>query len=525
MEKMNVETLVLGNRNCEIDHELEKVEAAHKTFDEIPKKNFGVVHTAFDEIYVVDYMSELKELKQVASVKEYYESFVNALNRSQRPQEYSLSCFIDGLNEDIRYTIQLEYVGETEINKDVEKVALDDVEEQKDSVSQVVNESPQDSIFIVPVGVTTNVTRYLERIKRELLYDTSCMQDVCLTLDVDEARYGDQKYIIVSTNGKDANESGRFTSSISFRLGIETIKITSTKTVVGEESELKEVAASNVELQLQEPWKFDRDSLVKVHGDEGNFDITQSDIENFANLFVMEDGIGFLIKEHGNIEVPLAKSNKYRQSSSDLVTALVAENFKWKPSLESLSVEKGRKIRHDSNKHRFVDMRRNGSLIARCLKGLKVHQACEGQIYVVSPYVKLLVNLCYNVHTRGVVKGVEAVAHQAMFCYNLRSVDSENRVEPNVAMELPLQFTSSKLANGELISSRLKGTLLTDKQRSYLVVRCNKVVIQGNEASVADESLTFIIFETLCLVCGFLQSISLLELSIWKNDESLKERY
>nr|GFC88851.1 hypothetical protein [Tanacetum cinerariifolium] len=254
---------------------------------------------------------------------------------------------------------------------------------------------------------------------------------------------------------------------------------------------------------------------------------------------------------------------------------------------------------------------------------------------VVSPYVKLLVNLYYNVHTRGVVKGVEAVAHQAMFCYNLRSVgncfqenvkvlfglnneilqvkkdwkahgihiplltvqvnyhklnlcillncdedsrgiekmdfvcscftisnrsiftisksstnlqllelcalhidssdmkllecllvsDSENRVEPNVAMELPLQFTSSKLANGELISSRLKGTLLTDKQRSYLVVRCNKVVIQGNEASVADESLTFIIFETLCLVCGFLQSISLLELSIWKNDESLKERY
>nr|GEW22034.1 glutathione S-transferase T3-like [Tanacetum cinerariifolium] len=58
------------------------------------------------------------------------------------------------------------------------------------------------------------------RIKRELLCDTSCMQDVCLSLDVDEA------------------------------------------------SVLKEGAASNVELQLQEPWQFDRDSLVKVHGDE-----------------------------------------------------------------------------------------------------------------------------------------------------------------------------------------------------------------------------------------------------------------
>nr|GEX03763.1 zinc finger, PMZ-type [Tanacetum cinerariifolium]GEY24858.1 zinc finger, PMZ-type [Tanacetum cinerariifolium] len=75
--------------------------------------------------------------------------------------------------------------------------------------------------------------------------------------------------------------------------------------------------------------------------------------------------------------------------------------------------------------------------------------------------------------------------------------DSKNHVEPNVAMDLSSQFSSSKWANEELISSRLKDTLLTDKRRPYLVVHCNKAVIQGNEASVADESLTFIIFETL----------------------------
>ncbi|GJT47527.1 hypothetical protein Tco_0956242 [Tanacetum coccineum] len=48
----------------------------------------------------------------------------------------------------------------------------------------------------------------------------------------------------------------------------------------------------------------------------------------------------------------------------------------------------------------------------------------------------------------------------------------------------------------ELIRSTLRGTLLTDKRRPYLLVRRNKAVIQEKEASVADESLTFIIFET-----------------------------
>nr|GEY74163.1 hypothetical protein [Tanacetum cinerariifolium] len=236
---------------------------------------------------VVDlHMCELKELKQVASVKEYHDSFIDVLNRLQHPQRSNLGCFIDGLKEDIRCMVMLfkpqtiheayclaklqevtfearkpkelirttplptqnkpqkEYpqehrkdVGETEITKKVDKVVLDDVEEQKDSQSKLVNESPQNFIFIVPVGVTTNVTRYPRRIKRELLCDTSCMQDVCLSLDVDEGCNGDQKYITVSMKGKDANESGDFTSSISFQLGIETIKVTSIKTAIGEASE------------------------------------------------------------------------------------------------------------------------------------------------------------------------------------------------------------------------------------------------------------------------------------------------
>nr|GEV63682.1 hypothetical protein [Tanacetum cinerariifolium] len=131
IENMNVETLMLGlgGRKCEFDHELGKVEVDHKMFDEIPKKNFGVVHKEFDEMskesvnskgadyaesvgvcigrFVVDYMSELKELKHVASVEEYYDSFIDVYNQLQRPQECILSCFIYGLNEDIRCMVML----------------------------------------------------------------------------------------------------------------------------------------------------------------------------------------------------------------------------------------------------------------------------------------------------------------------------------------------------------------------------------------------------------------------------------
>nr|GEV21612.1 hypothetical protein [Tanacetum cinerariifolium] len=94
---------------------------------------------------------------------------------------------------------------------------------------------------------------------------------------------------------------------------------------------------------------------------------------------------------------------------------------------------------------------------------------CEGQTYDVDCYVKL-VNLCYNVDTRGVVNDVKAGAHQAMFCYNLGLVDSKTPLEPHVAVDLSSQFTSSKLANMEFISLRLKGILFTDKRRPFLVV-------------------------------------------------------
>nr|GEX81344.1 hypothetical protein [Tanacetum cinerariifolium] len=253
---MNVETIALGSRKCEFDHELEKVEN-----DNSMMPNYVEAESPYIGRVVDLHMSELKEFKQVASVKEYHDSFIDVLNRLQHPQRSSLSCFTNGLKEDIRCMVML-------------------------FKPQTIHEA-------YCLAKLLEVT--LEAIKPKELIRTTPLP----TPNKPQKEYPQE------------HRSG---------------------------------AARNVELQLQEPWQFDRDSLVKVYGDEGNFDITQSDINFFANLFVMEDGIEFLIREHANIKVPLAKSNKHRQSSSDVVAALVAENFEWKPGLEFLLVEKGRKI-------------------------------------------------------------------------------------------------------------------------------------------------------------------------------------
>nr|GEY49755.1 hypothetical protein [Tanacetum cinerariifolium]GFB41271.1 hypothetical protein [Tanacetum cinerariifolium] len=94
---MNVETIALGSRKSEFDHELVKVEVAHNLFDEMLKKNLGFVHKAFDEM----------NSSKIASVKEYHDSFIDVLNRLKHPQRSSLSYFIDGINEDIRCMVML----------------------------------------------------------------------------------------------------------------------------------------------------------------------------------------------------------------------------------------------------------------------------------------------------------------------------------------------------------------------------------------------------------------------------------
>ncbi|GKD62147.1 hypothetical protein Tco_1299656 [Tanacetum coccineum] len=64
-----------------------------------------------------------------------------------------------------------------------------------------------------------------------------------------------------------------------------------------------------------------------------------------------------------------------------------------------------------------------------CLVGAKLE--CEGQTYGVDCDVNLLVNECYNVDARGVIKGLKTGARQAMFFNKLKSPSNffqENKI-------------------------------------------------------------------------------------------------
>ena len=63
------------------------------------------------------------------------------------------------------------------------------------SVAQVVNQSPQDSIVIIPVGVTTNVYGQFGSNKQDILWSPIEIQDLCPSLEGDKDIFDGQKDI------------------------------------------------------------------------------------------------------------------------------------------------------------------------------------------------------------------------------------------------------------------------------------------------------------------------------------------
>lgn len=54
-----------------------------------------------------DPMAELMELKQTTSVKDYHDEFDSIISRLQLSPEYTLSCFITGLKEELRSLVRM----------------------------------------------------------------------------------------------------------------------------------------------------------------------------------------------------------------------------------------------------------------------------------------------------------------------------------------------------------------------------------------------------------------------------------
>ncbi|GKD40933.1 hypothetical protein Tco_1261140, partial [Tanacetum coccineum] len=217
-----------------------------------------------------------------------------------------------------------------------------------------------------------------------MLCDASCMQDVFMSLNVDK---------------------------------VETIKDNSRNTIGGKESEVKKGVADSAELQWQEPWPFDGDNLVKIHIDDN----------------------GTSSREHCKVsDVAVIKDKNTWKFGTDLI---IAKYFEWKPGWLFWLMKNLGRIMHSSNRYDarhprrqfrlgsniFTDdMLENGLCnaysnvgIDMCRVGAKLK--CDGQPYGVDCDVNLLVNECCNVDARGVIKGLKAGAHQAMFFYKLES--------------------------------------------------------------------------------------------------------
>ncbi|KAJ0683111.1 hypothetical protein HanPI659440_Chr16g0654721 [Helianthus annuus] len=89
-----------------------RTEVAHQVFDERPEpiKNERKHEGSRVKESLTrndDFMIGNESPKQIGNVKEYYDCFNKIINQVQLPEVYSLSCFIEGLKEDIQTKVKM----------------------------------------------------------------------------------------------------------------------------------------------------------------------------------------------------------------------------------------------------------------------------------------------------------------------------------------------------------------------------------------------------------------------------------
>ncbi|GJZ88422.1 hypothetical protein Tco_0660204 [Tanacetum coccineum] len=201
IEKINVETLALGSRNCDFDHELEKVEVARHVFDEMPKVYFGVGHRVFDEFpngkvnpTSGSWFRELNGLKQISSVKEYHETFCRMVMLFKPQTIHEAYCLAKLHESTLKARKPKELIKTASLNTQ-NRPRKEYPEELRSADCYAINldfqatlQSDAHTVQLKDVGVeqyqTTKVTGYFERNKQDMLWDTFEMQDLCPSLAV-----------------------------------------------------------------------------------------------------------------------------------------------------------------------------------------------------------------------------------------------------------------------------------------------------------------------------------------------------
>nr|GEV48886.1 RNA-directed DNA polymerase, eukaryota, reverse transcriptase zinc-binding domain protein [Tanacetum cinerariifolium] len=346
IEKMNVETIALGSRKCDFGHELEKVQVAHNSFDEMPKENFEVVHKVFDgmpnknvnptrAVYVVassGRFSESKGLHQISSVKDYYDTFISIFTDSQLSPEHGLVVSL--------MVLKKKFKGCKTKPKDPTRT----VKLPTPSIRELKNheELHKSANFR---AVNTDFQAYLQSDAHNIIQSEEMLNSeisIALIENRDENNVGSTMGI----NHKDVED-------------IEEVECSEENEELELESEAQQTFHYEANLYHKFGTSMGGGYTCNVSASRASKIAKQVGIVKDINELELND-----VKEHGKVvEASMIKDKILRQPSSNFI--VVSETFEWKPGLKSCSFERWRKIEHGLDKHGVVHMLRTRSLMLR----------------------------------------------------------------------------------------------------------------------------------------------------------------
>ncbi|GJW61725.1 hypothetical protein Tco_0111060 [Tanacetum coccineum] len=472
---MNVKTLALTSRNCDFDHELEKVEVAHKVFDELPN---GKVNPTSG-----GWFRELNGLKQISSVKEYYETFISMLHHLQLSPEYGLSIFVDGLEEEIQRMVRLfkpQNVSKAYYLAKIHELTLNfqaylqfdahnriQSEEMLNSeISIALMENHEENNVGSTMGINNKDVEDIQELELNNVKEHGKVIEASMIKDK-ILRQPSSDFIVVS-------------ETFEWNPGLKSCSFERWRKIqhgLDKHGVVHMLRTRSLMLRAEPHLKYDYRSL-KWHYLGRKFKSSRRLQGSVGNSF--QENVKFLF---------------------GLNTKILKEENDWKAydihiPLPTGLVNNGKLnfcilLNHDADSREIETMDIVCSSSTSSKRSIRFILITSGRL---ADNLQFLVCALH----------IDSYDMKILEC--LFVSDSKTPLEPHVTMDSSLQFNSSKLTNEELISLTLQGTLLTDKRRPYLPVCLNKAVIQEKEASVADESLSFIIFET-SLPCVWVPSI------------------
>nr|GEV88716.1 protein NRT1/ PTR FAMILY 5.10-like [Tanacetum cinerariifolium] len=373
-----------GSQNNKFDSKLENGGVVYKVFDDMPKQNFGVVYKVNEEM----------PHGNISSVKDYYDTFYSIYTDSQLSPEHGLSCFLDGLKEEIQGMVRLfkpQTLREAYYLAKIHELTLNKTK-PKDPTRTVKLPTPSIQKFKNPEelhksanfhAINTKFQAYLQshahkRIRSEemlnaeisiTLMENNDENNVGSTMGINTKDLEDIQEVECSEENEELELESEAQTPFQYEENLYHKFGTSWDPIL----ERQVVMESKETIEFEKIWL---EVFIKagMGGYTGN--VSASRVGEIAKEAGILKDIKELelndVKEHGMVvEASLIKDKILRQPSSNFI--VVSETFEWKPGLKSCSFERWRKIQHDLNEHGVVHMLRTRSLMLRA----ELHLKCD----------------------------------------------------------------------------------------------------------------------------------------------------